>query len=150
MNLLALLAFLGFPLGFLLKRITKDEIKQGKKYFVFMIRALLIIIALILMYNFKPHWILVIGIITAYFLSFNYLYFGLTYIILDNFILYVMLFIFGLPYSTLKDNKKTILKELIFFIIPLLLLVSNFNEIYGKEIASFAVGFLFTKAVKWK
>lgn len=150
MNLIALTSFFGILGGLLLNKIAKEEIKLGKKYFNFIIRICLVIISLILMYNFKASWTVLLGMILAYFIGFNYLFFGLSCVILDNFLLYVVIFIYGLPYGTILGNNKKILNELILFLIPLILLYNGLNITYGTEIASIIVGFLLMKAIKWK
>jgi len=147
---LGFLSFSGILFGLLLRKIAKEEIKPGKKYFSVLMKICLIIISLILMYNFKISWTILIGILLAYFIPFNYLFLSLSFIIINDFLLFIILFIFGLPYGTLiKDNKK-ILKELILYLIPIILLINNLNLTFGREIASLCVGFLLTKTIKWK
>ncbi len=150
MNLLALLTFSGILFGILLKKIAKEEIKQGKKYFQIMIKILLVIIAFILMYNFKISWTIIIGILLGYIIPLNYLFFGLSCIILDNFLLYIIIFIIGLPYGSLINKNKKILNELILFLLPMLLFIGNINVVYKTEIASIVAGYLLTKSLTWK
>lgn len=148
----SLLGFIGILVGILIAKYTKEELKQGKKYFLWIERISLIIIFLILLFNFKLSWLVLIGLVAGYFLPIEYLAFGLAIISFENIIIACLVFIYGLPYGSLinKDKTKRVLKELILFILPVLLLINNFGLIYQTEIISIAAGILLIRGVNWK
>lgn len=144
-----LLSFIGILIGVLIARYTKEELNPGKKYFILIERVCLIIISLILIYNYKISWTVLLGLAIGYFLNINYLVFGLILVLTNNIYASLIIFIYGLPYgSMLKNNKiNKILKDLVLFLLPILLL-NNFN--LTNELISIATGVLFIKGVNWK
>ena len=50
----------------------------------------------------------------------------------------------------IKEKTKKILKELILFTTPALLLIDNIGIAYQKELVSFAVGMLLIRGANWK
>jgi|SRR3989338_8536912 len=118
-----IISLLGQYIGYILASKTKEELKQGKKYFKL---TCLILLLLIGVYSLTVSFnviLLVIGLILGFLISKEYLYFGL---ISNNVFIASLIFIFGLPYGTL-NYKNT--KEL------------NFNAILF--IFSFAIGYFF-------
>ena len=144
-----LLSFIGLLAGILIARYTKEELAQGKRYFLWIKGICLIIISLILIYQFKLSWVILLGLIIGYFIDVEYLCFGLVLVLTQNFLVSLMVFIFGLAYgSLLKINKlKFILINLILFLIPLVFLVLNIG--YTKEIMSFVIGVLLIRSSSW-
>ena len=51
--LAAIISLSGLLIGFLLKKIAKEEIKQGKTYFIWMQNILLILAAIFVLYSFN-------------------------------------------------------------------------------------------------
>ncbi|MBU0930354.1 MAG: hypothetical protein KJ623_04770 [Nanoarchaeota archaeon] len=144
-----LLSFIGILAGILIARYTKEELKEGKKYFIILERICLILISLILISNYKISWVVLLGLIAGYFLNIIYLVFGLTLVLTNNMMLSIIVFIYGMPYgSMLKEKTKKVLKDLVLFLLPALLLINNFN--LTNELISFAVGFMFIRGVSWK
>ncbi|MBS3163649.1 hypothetical protein J4427_03080 [Candidatus Woesearchaeota archaeon] len=147
----SLLSFIGILIGILIAKYTKEELKQGKKYFLWIERASLILILLVIAFNFKLSWLVLIGLMAGYFIPVQYLAFGLILTSFENIIIACLIFIYGLPYGSLinKDKTKRVLKELILFIIPALLLINNFGLMYQKELISVAAGILLIRGVNW-
>ena len=144
-----LLSFIGILVGILIARYTKEELAQGKRYFLWIKSICLIIISLILIYQFKLSWVILLGLIIGYFIDVEYLCFGLVLVLTQNFLAALIVFIFGLAYgSLLKNDKfKIILTNLILFLIPLVFLIINTN--YTKEIMSFVIGILLIRSLNW-
>jgi len=118
-----IISLLGQYIGYILASKTKEELKEGEKYFKLTFSILLLIIgiySLIISFNII---LLIIGLILGFLIRKEYLYFGL---ISNAIFIASLIFIFGLPYGTLKYKK---LKEL------------NFNIILF--IFSFAIGYFF-------
>lgn len=142
-----LLSFIGILVGILISKFTKEELKPGKIYFNLIERACLVVITLILIYNYKLSWTVILGLILGYFLVIDYFIFGLILVTTSNFLISLIVFIFGLPYGSLIKTKK-VLKEFILFIIPTILLLITLD--ITKEIVSFCVGYLLMRGVNWK
>src|SRR3989344_6764908 len=140
----SLLSFIGILVGILIARYTKEELKQGKKYFLWMERISLILVSVVLIYYYKPSWTVFLGLALGYFIELNYFAFGLILVLTQNIIASLIIFIYGLPYGSMinKEKTKKILKELILFTTPALLLIDNIGIAYQKELVSFAVGML--------
>lgn len=147
----SLLSFIGILIGILIARYTKEELKQGKKYFLWIERISLISIFLIILFSFKLSLLIIIGLAAGYFLPIEYLAFGLILISSENIAIASLVFIYGLSCgSLLKEKTKSVLKELILFITPLLLLINNTGLVYQTEIISIAAGILLIRGVSWK
>lgn len=166
-----IIAFIGIIIGLLLARFTKEELKQGKKYFIWFKKIILAILILTLIHIILTKLFfsrdilfaligLITGLAAGYFFKKEYFYFGLAlYLFLYSpFFLFVviLIFLFGLPYGTLlftKKNKyKILLYESIIFVFPPLILyffssITNFYYIQTAFIALVA-GALFTLIFK--
>ncbi|MBU1245894.1 MAG: hypothetical protein ABIJ20_02185 [Nanoarchaeota archaeon] len=149
-----IITFLGIVVGLLLARFTKEELKQGKKYFIWLKRTILIFLVTFLFYLALPNYIstiifFIIGLIVAYFFKKEYFYFGLALFSTLNLFTVILIFLFGLPYGSLLFSKKykykTLLFDLVFFAIPFLLL---FVKIPNNFILAFTSGALFTLIFK--
>ena len=81
-----LLSFIGLLAGILIARYTKEELAQGKRYFLWIKGICLIIISLILIYQFKLSWVILLGLIIGYFIDVEYLCFGLVLVLTQNFL----------------------------------------------------------------
>lgn len=139
MNLLnyflaAIISYFGLFVGFILAIIAKEELKQGKKYFIFLQKIILLLIFIFLLIFIKLNYLLVLLIlifILIYILK-NYLkkqFNELSYIyIILSIIFYIsskelnlfviessLIFLYGLPTGTLlirKSKKETIINIL--------------------------------------
>ncbi|MFH1839706.1 MAG: hypothetical protein ABH849_00985 [Nanoarchaeota archaeon] len=149
-----IIAFLGLVIGLLLARFTKEELKQGEKYFIWIKRTVLIILVTFLFYLALPNYLTTViffiaGLIVAYFFKKEYFYFGLALFSTLNIFAVVLIFLFGLPYGSSLFSKKykykTLLFDLILFAIPFLLF---FVKVPNHFILAFTAGALFTLIFK--
>ena len=135
--IIALLAFLGLIAGRIIYENTKEEYKQGLKYFKLMERILVGLIAVFLLAGNLSLMIflyILIGIIIGVFLREVYFYLGigmLSSLSLNNnfiFLISFLVFFFGIVHGTiLKINFRRIGTKALFFFIPFLfLLIQSF------------------------
>ena len=118
-----IISLLGQYIGYILASKTKEELKEGEKYFKLTCSILSLIMGIYSLTVSFNIILLIIGLILGFLISKEYLYFGL---ISNNVFLASLIFIFGLPYGSLKYKK---IKEL------------NFNVILF--VFSFAIGYFF-------
>lgn len=147
MILESVLAFIGLIVGIFLAKFTKEEFKSGRKYFVLLCRIVLFVLIVYLLYLVEINWLVlgfVLGVLVAYFFSNVYFYLGLGVFSSLNVYVAFLVFLFGLPYGTLIYHqgrlKKKVLGSLIFFFIPVLMLLVN---IPITLVYSFVAGALF-------
>lgn len=147
--LIPIIAFSGFLIGLLLRKIAEDELKPGKKYFKILEKTILLIIIISLLYLTKDYFHLFIGVITGFILAFilgRYLFLGLAATIsLSNLLIITLIFIYGISFTALKKHK--ILKNLIFFIPLLILLIPNY-QIFTDYLIGISSGALFHYLIK--
>ncbi len=151
-----IISFLGIFFGFLLRRIAKEEIKFGKfgnRYFIWLKRAVFLILILLLLYLSKRYLIVIIfvvlGFLAGIFLD-EYLFLGSAIVVgfLDKSLLFLVLslvFINGLIYGSFLRNFKKALPSLLFFI-PFLFLFFNIN--YYDYLIGFSCGGLFNYLIR--
>ena len=141
-SVIALIAYIGLFIGFILAIMAKEELKPGKKYFIFLQKAILLLIFLFLFIGFNYLSVLLLfALILIYVLKKRiefgespYIYTILAIIFylssknLNQFVIESsLIFLYGLPTGTLltkKSNKETIiniLKNIIFVIIAVIL-----------------------------
>jgi|SRR3989338_10408232 len=154
-----LIAFLGLIAGFFLNKVVKEELEPGKKYFAYLSIALLVCI---IISSIAPIWDIfigiLIGIILSYLITKVYFYFGISALasILSNksiILLSGLIFVFGLSYAALDYkgvNKKFLLKSLIFFFIPFLLLLVNIFPGFYTIFSGISIGGLIMSIIKIK
>lgn len=116
------LSFLGLIIGKIISNYTKDELKQGERYFILLSKAIILILILFEISLIYDHYYFILfGFILGYFFKREYFYLGLSLIasIKANiqFIVSTLIFLFGLPLGTLYRKKLTIQKFIIIFII---------------------------------
>ena len=136
--LIALIAFLGLLAGYLLTLLAKEEIKPGRKYFIILERAILIILALVLLsqvWTTKTFVIpFIIGLIMGYVLRLRYLYLGLALaasvsLSMEFFVVVAsLIFLHGLPYGSISSKLKLPLHLVLFFIPVLIMLFFSPNN----------------------
>ncbi len=110
-----IIAFLGQYIGYLLGYLCDDELKQGKKYFL-LLEVLVLI--LLFVFNFSLSWLIVIGLLLSLIIKKEYFYFG----VFVGFLSWILIFIYGLAYGTLKYKKLKVLLLNVLFAFPLFLL----------------------------
>ena len=136
--LIALIAFCGLLVGYLLTFMAKEEIKPGRKYFSILERAVLIALVIVLLsqaWATKLFFIpLIIGTLVGYFLRFRYFYLGLALaasvtLSTDFFILVASLvFLHGLPYGSMSSKLKLPFHMILFFIPVFIMLFFSPNN----------------------
>ena len=136
--LIALIAFLGLVVGYILTFVAREEIESGQKYFIIMERAILILLALVLL---SQVWItktffipLILGLVIGYIFRFRYLYLGLALaasvtLAIDIFVLVAsLIFLHGLPYGGTSSKLKAPFHVLFFFIPVMMMLFFSPNN----------------------
>lgn len=105
--IVALVAFTGVFIGELLAFISPEELKPGRKYFVFFEMFFLVIICFLgLALSRINLFAVLVGLFLGFFYRRVYAYFaGLVFI--PNFIFAVLVFIYGLFYGTLERPLKS-------------------------------------------
>ncbi len=138
--IIGLISFLGLVVGIVINKFTKEEIKQGYKYFRILNIILLVLVLMISLYfSLKISWILLILFLVAFlvliYFKLMYLYLGLvfslSYYSSDEIVLLItgLIFGYGLVYSAIridyfsKEKMKKIFKEFLFYIVPIIVLV---------------------------
>ena len=115
-----LIAFFGLIIGGIIAYFTKDEWKQGRIYFVWGSRLLLLGVAvsfLILNFNW---WMALIGLVIGFFIWYEYLFLGLGAGVLGL----SLVFIYGLFKGTLDwftEKKRMFWINALLFFIPLII-----------------------------
>lgn len=137
--LIACIAFLGLLVGYLLTFLAKEEIKPGKKYFIIVERAILIMLALVLLsqvWATKTFIIpFIIGLVMGYFLKIRYFYLGLALaasvtLSMEVFVLVAsLIFLHGLPYGSVSSKLKLPLHSILFFVPILIMLFFSPNNV---------------------
>lgn len=150
--LIAVAAFFSMIIGRYLRRLAKDEMKIGEKYFLLLDRILLLLISLMLILFSSGNWLILLtfflGLFIGQMFKQKWFYLGLglassAFISVEATILMAsLIFLYGLIKGTLHDN---ISKKLVFFIPLLLLLANNFMAEYGFLASGLAAGALFLR-----
>ncbi len=137
MLLVILISFLGLVAGRIISYYTKDEYKDGLKYFKLLEKILIGIIILVLLFS-KLSLVLflyvLIGIIVGVFIRRVYLFLSLgllSVLMLSNdliLLISILIFFFGIVYASVRriGVKKIILNGVIFFVPFLFLLMKSF------------------------
>jgi hypothetical protein len=152
--LVSLLAYFGVVVGLFIATMTKLEVRQGHKLLEMLKQVLIfIIIGVFLYYSRNDLLFLGLGIILGLLLgySFKYLYFylgiamSLSFLIFQDLLIGIVIFLVGLPSGSLisnlkkKELHKYLIKSLIFFFIPFLILLipANLSVLIGLMIGGF-------------
>jgi hypothetical protein len=127
--LISLLAYIGSVVGTYLAKAAKEEIKPGEKYFSIARKILPILLAGVLLSTLLTNiiWIapLLIGLIISKYVKHPYLFFGFALTVTalhSNTLLLItatIIFVYGLIYGS---TEKEVLKNIPYFVVPLLLL----------------------------
>ena len=151
-----IIAFLGLIFGIFLGKYTKEELKDGKKYFILLEKAILFVLILFLLYKVSFSFLVVIfsllGVLLSRKLNKIYFYLGLTFVLVSDLSISALIFIFGLPYGSLLYHSKKIKEwswNLPYFAIPLvLLLIGDFVSLYSEYFLAFTSGALFYEMIR--
>lgn len=110
-----LISLTGLLFGYILTYIAPEELKPGKKYFIWMKRVIFVVIVALVAYQLLSQWLwgisfLIIGILlfvinlkkyNLFLEIFNYLLFIIPYFFIDEkLILASLIFLYGLPAGT--------------------------------------------------
>ena len=166
---LAILTFLGLIFGIIIANYTKDEIKEGKTYFVLsykiLIFALLILSLFFAWYAQISHMLMAFlaGIILYFGISQVYFYLGILFVLSfwekSNYfyMITVLIFLFGIirgalikdKFSKIKNIQKRIVISFISFVIPFSLYYFKSYTV-GMEniIFAFVSGAIFVEFIK--
>lgn len=142
----AVTGFFGLVFGFLLQKVTKEEIEKGKKYFVVILNIFLIVLAIVLLIfnlNFLVLIFLFIGVILGSFFKRLYFYLGLILISSKElfFLSVVMIFLISLLYGSLSKFKvREFIFDLVLYLLPLVLIIGNFINAYSNIFLGIAIG----------
>ncbi len=130
--IVALIAFFGLIVGWFIAKYTKEEIKDGKKYFKWLHKLfVLVLIAVLVYFNFNLY-ILALGTVVGYFIRQSYFYLGM---VSFDFVSYFV-FLFGLSYSALKKyNRRFLIVSLVLFLIGFLIANIYKSELYYSFVA---------------
>ena len=115
------IAFLGYPIGILLAYLCKEELVKGEKYFKNLSLILIfIIISLSFIIAEKSYLFIILGVIIGYLINKEYLFLAL---LKSNFYTNLLVFMYGIPYGTLKYKKeKAIIIDAFLFFVPIIIL----------------------------
>ncbi len=151
-----IIIILGLIFGFLIGKVNKDEIKQGKKYFLFSEKILLLIIILVLLFFYKLSFLillgLVIGLVVCKFFKRIYFYLGIVvFCSLFNkelfLIIISLVFLFSLIYGSLSKFKlRNFLLDMIVFFLPFVFL---FMQSFINTKIGFFIGFSIGGIIEW-
>jgi len=114
------LGFLGLVAGIIIAHFTQEELKPGRKYFIFIEKLVLLIMALLIISFIKGSFLFfVLGIVAGFLFRRIYFYFGIALPLVNGTLLLCLsslIFIFGLAYGSLKylDLKKKFTKDIVF------------------------------------
>lgn len=113
------LSFLGLPIGIILSKFTKEELKPGKKYFMLLEKVVLLAIGVIIVFYMAGYFLFfLLGLLAGFIFRRVYFYFGLALPLTFGSLLVLLpslVFIFGLPAGTLITYrlKKKVRKDAI-------------------------------------
>lgn len=124
-------AYLGLVVGYILSKISPEEMKSGKKYFRYVQAVIMLAMAFTALFflgKFDGYILIatVIGIIASYIRINPYLVFGFVFgYAKDTFSIAMgsMVFIFGMLEYGIKLKKRILFTNLLYFIIPFFIVV---------------------------
>ncbi len=120
-----IISILALAIGYIIKEHTKEELTSGKKYFKIIEIISLVIIIGLLSTNFNLI-LFMIGIVTGIVFKEEYFYLGLSITnVLGNslrFLHAIIIFVYGLAYAGINNNKKIAYSAALFIFTFLLLI----------------------------
>jgi hypothetical protein len=160
---IAILAFLGLIVGLVVKKYTKEEFIQGRKYFVFLYKFFLLALLISSLFYgwyagiFQPVLAFVAGMIVYMGISNLYLYLGGLFILSfwqrENFfnVVAVLTFVIGIlrGFFVKKNVMNKIIISAIFFALPFLLIYVKESVLEMKYLLfAFISGAIFAEFLK--
>ncbi len=75
--LIIIIAFFGLIIGFFISKFVKEELEQGRKYFLWLKKILILVFIIVLLYGSYERYIaIILGLIAGYFFNREYFYIG--------------------------------------------------------------------------
>lgn len=149
--LIVLVVFSGLIFGYWLKKIVKQEIKEGKKLIEICGKIILFLLVIIFLYGIWENYLIILGFILGFFILGNvYFYLGLGLFLSGfNFLVALLIFIYGLFFGSLNLKKvDNACLYFFWFFLPFVLFFWKHVENYDYLILSFVAGALFRKIFK--
>lgn len=151
-----IIVILGLVFGAFLSKRVKEEVKQGKKYFIFFERLILVLFIFILILLYRINVIILIGVVVGlligkYFKRI-YFYFGIVIVSVAKnvellLIFISLVFLFGLIYGARNKFKlKNLILDVVVFLIPFSFL---FMETFINSKIGFLIGFSMGGIIQW-
>src|SRR3989344_8928396 len=126
--ILGIISIIGLFIGWIIANYTKEELKQGEKYFIILQFIVLVSLFFITLEQNINILFLIIAIIMGVLIRNPFVYFGVALVPLSSFLSIMLIFIYGIAEGSInyitKDIKKLII-NVILFIIPFLLILFN-------------------------
>ena len=146
--LIAVVAFSGLIIGFIINKFVEEELDHGKKYFIALRKIMILaIISVFLYYSYDRYIALLLGIISGYFLRKEYFYLGMGLVggfSIAKELIAGIVFIYGISYSAVnykKLNYRRISSDFLYFAVPFLMYLIPFD--FSTDAIAFAAGALF-------
>lgn len=151
---ISLLAFSSCMIGYFLANSTKSELRQGKRYFLLLKILTLFLLSLLLFYRALPNYLIfliafILGNVAYVYFKKEYFVFAVVLFLFSGNELILLaaflIFIYGLINSSLIYPEKKFVSNLLYFIIPLVILLTGKNLVLKIDyiLAAFCSGFLF-------
>jgi hypothetical protein len=151
--LAALVPLLGLIIGVLLRTLAAGELRDGKPYFLWMRRVVLLLMVIGLLwkvpFSLFTVVLFVIGLGVGTILRFRYLYLGLAVVSVfsghSEMLLFMlaMVFLYGLPFGTHVVDRFDVVRHGILYLLPFLLLFISFDS--SSFLPAFVAGALFLR-----
>ncbi|MBS3151886.1 hypothetical protein J4230_00590 [Candidatus Woesearchaeota archaeon] len=131
----SIIVILGCFFGYLIARLTKEELKKGLVYFKILELFILALLPFIFLYHSFNIFFFILGMLFGFVFRYEYFYFGVgffsSFLNKDlNFLTSSLIFIYGLPYgSVLFFVKKfrMLFYNVVLFFIPFLIYYLNYD-----------------------
>ncbi len=112
--LTAVISFTGLVIGWLIALKTKQEVKHGSAYLLFLVRALLLVVGVMAMMAGISLLFFLVGLAAGYFVRKPYLYLGFLAGLNNMPVLYTI-FLLGLPYGAFTNKRGVVYSAVTFF-----------------------------------
>jgi len=100
-----ILAFISQYIGLIISKFTAEELEQGQKYFKILCLVILVVLILVNLNNFNVI-LFIIGFLIAFIFKEVYFYFGVLLFSNINLLNSSLVFLYGLPYSSIRFFRR--------------------------------------------
>ncbi len=156
---LVLFAYLGLISGYILKKISPEEMVPGKIYYKYFQMAIAIVIGLVslsLIFTDMTHWtygLFFVGLLFGFFIKNAYPVFAIFIPFVaakSGVVIAALIFWFGMLESSLNWKKNLLFENLFYFVLPAIVLIHFGINSYLNEalVISFVSGFILSFAYK--